>query len=585
MKRCKRKIRLIRKVFLQVFTAVLTILGLTCLAIFSLSYQKSVASAKYSTDLLMEQNSIILNNLISSVEETMLSISNDIQLYNLLNYEDSGTHVDRLLVKQDLSAYVINMLVLPVQQHITSVECHYIIPKQYPVEELFRNISFREGRIHSWQNVQDEPWYLYLDEHKTGDVYWFIEPENPGIICAAANVLGFFESVSVQHAGMVLVRFDVSDLFLQVSDSTLTQNSKYFLIDPQENWYSSHGSPLAAEDVPDQIQYVPGIQTISFHSDAHLFRLSTLSNGWYFASLTPYSDILAETKYLLQLFLTILVIGVVVSFLFSFSVSHRISRPILKLSDTMLALRNESELTQEFTGDSNIVEISDLYTSFQTLILRIRALIEDIHQKGINEKKAEIKALQAQINPHFLFNTLDSLCWAARDTGDQELPEAITSLSDILRYSLRNFDQQVGIEEELQIVRQYVKIQQFCYNLDVTLVEDVAPDVLECRLPKLTLQPLVENAILHGMLEHGEHSDTVSIRASRRDGKISIQVENSFPADTNRMVQIVNDTAQVEKHGIKNVHCRLRMLYGEEYGLQFFPSETGGVVVEIVLPA
>lgn len=580
--RAKKKMRLSRKIFQAVTASLFTLLTLTLLLAFSLTYQNSLQSIKNGIDILLQQNNIILNNLIEKVEEATQAPSNDRQLYNLLNFEEEESYVASSMVRRDLSAYFINTFILPVQKYLPSVEYHFYIPEGYPAELLYQNTS-AEGRIHSERSVAGEEWFRNAQELE-GEYFWFVRQDNPGSIYMAKSVWGFFETYSKQRIGVALLQFDIADLMTQVRNSTFTANSDYYLVDPVKNWYSIDGAPLLNGTEPDGLNYETGLQTITVEQGRYLCGITRLSNQWFFISLTPYGDIVAGTYYLIELFAVAMAVGVALCLLISLYASRRIARPISGFSQAMLAVRKESELAQQFSDTSDIIEISQLYESYCTLLKRIQALLLDIHQKGINEKNAEIKALQAQISPHFLFNSLDSLCWAVRDTGNAELPAFITSLSDILRYSLRDFDKRVPIQEELQIVKRYIRIQQFCYSVNIVLVENIDASVLQYTLPKLTLQPLVENAILHGMLEHGEKSDTIVIRAFHRDGDTILQITDTFPADINRMYQIIRDTAQVEKHGIKNVNSRLKMLFGEPYGLDFKMSEDGGLIVEIRLP-
>jgi two-component system sensor histidine kinase YesM len=215
---------------------------------------------------------------------------------------------------------------------------------------------------------------------------------------------------------------------------------------------------------------------------------------------------------------------------------------------------------------------------------RIKDLLKEVYERGINVKSAEIKALQAQINPHFLYNTLDSICWVAHDIGNIEIPEVISSLSDILRYSLNNSDKLATIAEELDITRKYLDIQRFCYSLDISLIEDISNISYEYKLPKITLQPIIENAIKHGTLQQGKNSDVITIHAFHRSDKVVIQVEDDNEADIALMYSIINDKTETQKHGIKNIHSRFNMMFGSEYGLNFIKSEHGGIIVEILLP-
>lgn len=216
-------------------------------------------------------------------------------------------------------------------------------------------------------------------------------------------------------------------------------------------------------------------------------------------------------------------------------------------------------------------EITILYHNFNSM-LRIRQdLIEEIYGARVREKEAELRALQAQINPHFLYNTLDSINWMAVKYGADDIEEVVTDLSRMLRYSLNNGLNILKISQELIQIKSYIKIQQLRFSGFFQVTYDVDDQVLDCRIIKLLLQPLVENALLHGFDEAGENGVLI-IRIRRTGERIHFSVINNGKQMNLEKVARAMDSSFVEQtgsYGLRNVNDRLVKYYGPDSGLRF----------------
>ena len=218
--------------------------------------------------------------------------------------------------------------------------------------------------------------------------------------------------------------------------------------------------------------------------------------------------------------------------------------------------------------------------------MRIRQdLIEEIYGARVREKEAELRALQAQINPHFLYNTLDSINWMAVKYGADDIEEVVTDLSRMLRYSMNNGLNILKISQELIQIKSYIKIQQLRFSGFFQVTYDVDDQVLDCRIIKLLLQPLVENALLHGFDEAGENGVLI-IRIRRMGERIHFSVINNGKQMNLEKVARAMDSSFVEQtgsYGLRNVNDRLVKYYGPDSGLRFSVKD-GYSTAEFFIP-
>ena len=237
--------------------------------------------------------------------------------------------------------------------------------------------------------------------------------------------------------------------------------------------------------------------------------------------------------------------------------------------------------------------------NFQELVDLLKESVDREYTADILKKEAELKALQSQINPHFLYNVLDGIRGHAMAEGVTELAEMTEALSKIFRYSVSHWENEVSLDCELTNIRAYFKIQQYRFNnrFDLQIsIEDDEDETLACRLPKLTLQPIVENAIYHG-LETKLDQGLVKIRTRLAGDFLLIEISDDGSGAPAEVLEKVNSSFskwKTESSGelktagmgiaLTNVNSRIKMMYGEEYGLHMFSTEGFGAMIEILLP-
>ena len=268
-----------------------------------------------------------------------------------------------------------------------------------------------------------------------------------------------------------------------------------------------------------------------------------------------------------------------------FLLSRTVTRPVRRLVASMQKFEKQAE-TFEYKADmSNVAEFQTLSTSFEHMVLMIQSLVEKVHNEEIVLRKTELKALQAQINPHFLYNTLDSIQWMCEQDNSKDTVKLVGALAKLFRISISHGNEFITISDELKHAESYLIIQSYRYKNQFTYSFDVDKSVLDCMCNKITIQPFIENAIYHGldrMVDEGE----IKIIVERRGKDIAIIVKDNGLGMTEEQCKAVLQKGRSDSKGIgvKNVDDRLKIYFGEEYGITIDSELDVGTTVTIKIP-
>jgi two-component system sensor histidine kinase YesM len=286
---------------------------------------------------------------------------------------------------------------------------------------------------------------------------------------------------------------------------------------------------------------------------------------------------------------------ILAALLFSIVATWRITKsiyvPIKKLHDVTTTIARHDLETLVTTDNAD--EITELGMSFNIMVGKIKELLDAKIQEHENLKKAELRALQAQINPHFLYNTLDAIIWMAEAKKIDQVVELVRVLSRFFRITLSKGKDWITVREEIEHVESYLAIQKMRYRDILDYQIDVPDNVCDGQILKLTLQPLVENALYHG-IKNKRSGGTIIVRGRRLDGDLlQIQIEdNGIGMTQERLTQIralleadAGDAVIGESgYGVNNVNQRIKLYYGQAYGLTIESEYMHGVSVSVVIP-
>ncbi|MBL7005873.1 MAG: sensor histidine kinase [Spirochaetia bacterium] len=270
----------------------------------------------------------------------------------------------------------------------------------------------------------------------------------------------------------------------------------------------------------------------------------------------------AKRRMLLTLVLIFIVSGLVASAA-AVAISRRISNPMKLLRESMANIEKGDFYSKvSISGQREVVQLA---SSFNSMIDTIRSLMEKVVEEQRDKRKTELRALQNQINPHFLYNTLDSIVWLAENNRTDDVITTVVALAKFFRISISRGETFIPVSDELSHIRNYLTIQQIRYQEKFSYVFEIDEGIYEYMVMKLILQPLVENAIYHGI---GDEQEKITIRGYKENNLLVFEVENTGYGVTeeriSEMYKILNGTHEVNSVGIRNVYQRLKLYYGVE---------------------
>jgi two-component system sensor histidine kinase YesM len=272
-------------------------------------------------------------------------------------------------------------------------------------------------------------------------------------------------------------------------------------------------------------------------------------------------------------------------------ISASIYLPIKKLHNVTKTITKND--LQALVTSHNVDEITEMGISFNIMIGKIRELLDAKIKEQENLKKAELKALQAQINPHFLYNTLDTIVWLAEANKTQQVIEIVRALSSFFRITLSKGKDWIPILQEIEHVRSYLTIQKMRYRDILDYQIEVDEEILDGNILKLTLQPLVENALYHG-IKNKRNGGVITVRAKRAaQDQVSLEVQDDGVGFTPYKLSQIQAALQEDAgeitlkesgFGLENVDKRIKLYYGKQYGLTIQSQYQEGTLVRVAIP-
>ncbi|WJM08123.1 sensor histidine kinase [Paenibacillus sp. PK1-4R] len=538
--------------FVMVMLVVLLLAGIS-------AYDRVAALLKSNAEKHIHQTAVQasgrLDALIAQVNSLTAQVADDSYVQRLLSDEKQGnpaTFNQRQALLQIAGSY---------QSFINGAQSMEIYTTGYnrifPMDD--RSLDLRVER--NWINLADEG---------KGRLVWAgADPEDPGVLLAIRriNLLDH----SFEHGGYVVVRMQRS--FFQLNDSNGTDGSQdsIMLLDGAGEVVSSdleiNLDPKAILDSGSVVQ--------NGEESYIVVRQKSELTGWTLAVLTPLRETTEGVSILRTALLVSGMIGVVLFLIMSFFLSTMITRPLIRL---MRAMRSaEPGAMRPNLMVSSTMEINELNNVYNQMVYRQNELTRVVHEKEVMQSRAELKALQSQINPHFLFNTLEAFYWSLEEKGDEEMARMVVAMSRLFRYIISSSqqDEWVTMADELEHAERYLQIMQMRLGERMQWQIQLSDAVREVHIPKLLIQPLVENAILHGVESKlGPGTISVHVDASTEKNLVRIEVRDDGPGmDESRLQSVIHalhgGPAVSNKGtgvGLINVHRRLKLYFGSQLG-------------------
>ena len=401
-------------------------------------------------------------------------------------------------------------------------------------------------------------------------------------------VVTFSQRVQTKEGEMLQVSMDIrfSNIASYVDNVGIGTHGYCFIADPEGDIvYHPQQQLIYAglkEEQGDKLRdYADGSHTFK----GVIYTIHTLQNcDWRIVGVS-YVDELVTVKVteMVRLVLLAAILVVITTALAGAFLAKTFSKPAEELAAAMRRFVREAESFEFYPvrGTEEIVALSD---SFGHMVLQIQELMEKVREEEVTLRKTELNALQAQINPHFLYNTLDSIAWMCEVGRTEEAIEMVNALARLFRISISRGHELITVAQELQHAECYLKIQKFRYKSQFSYKFQVEESCMGYLCNKITLQPLIENAIVHGldMSDEGE----ILIEVFEQEQDIIMRVcDNGVGMTEEQCEEILHkDVHQKGGIGIKNVNDRVKIYFGEQYGMTIFSELDEGTKVEIRMP-
>ena len=440
--------------------------------------------------------------------------------------------------------------------------------------ERIENLHFSTPHV---QNLFEDPdsryrWVVSLSRH--------VELTRGGVI----------------QSGVLLVDMNFSGIEQICKDVSFSNGQGYlYLIDGSgEIIYHPRQQLLYAglqeENNLQAAGYSDGTYSEVFQAHRRQVTVKTVGyTGWKLVGVVPSETLRDNYSQLLLFALFVVSFSIFLLVFVNLRLSEWITAPMKKLDLAVRELEKGAE-TVDFDVDGPY-EVEHLSRSVQSMVSTMRHLMEDILQQEEEKRRSELDVLQSQINPHFLYNTLDSVVWMTENGRTQEAVVMLTALARFFRISLSKGSNIIPIGDEIEHARNYLTIQMMRYKNKFSADISAQEGIEKLYTIKLIIQPILENAIYHGM-EYADGEGEIHIRAFREGENVIIEVEDNGPGMSQEVVEQLlkpqgsaGPKAKGSGIGLRNVHQRIRLTFGEPYGLTILSEPDSGTVVRICLPA
>ncbi len=385
---------------------------------------------------------------------------------------------------------------------------------------------------------------------------------------------------------LAVIKININgDAFYDIyKDKAIVEGDEFFVLDAQDNIISATkknkvGSAFAYS-MFSKNQFTSNEGYFQINSKGLVYLVTYYkfgNNGWKIINIVPLRQLLKENTKAQEELIFIMVFCFAICAIIVTVFSGRILLRLKTLSKLMGKVEHEDfDVYVEPKGND---EITRLYHSFNKMSGKLKELIQKVYSVQIKQKEAELMALQAQINPHFLYNTLDNIYWMGRMEKAFETSKMVEALSKLFRQSLNSGDEIIAVKDEVDHIRNYIIIQQIRYSDKITFQLNVDEETLNCLTTKFVLQPLIENAIVHGCKDLDKGGE-INITISKNNERLIFMVEdNGRGIDPEEISKLLNEPEGKRGIAIKNVNDRIQLYFGEEYGLTFLNRENGTAVI------
>ena len=548
-----------------VFGVIFSTLASTVL--FGVFYKQSMFNSAYiSSERSVSQTNETVSNYISSIKNKLDNLCKETD-----NYTDTSSLQNAISTASRLEEDIYCVMVYDMQGNLL-LDGNDNGEK---VKSNSANLSFDKS---VFQNLKDG--YAITRPH----VNALYKNKYPWVVTIAKKEYSDLFSKQV----FVVIDFKFSSIAKYIDKVSIGQRGYCYIIDSRgEIIYHPQQQMLFSGLKKENTDEISDLVDGTHRKKDNIYNISSLNScNWKIVGVSFNDEITQDVR-------NQVIVGSVFAIFFSafisiviyFLLSRTVTKPVRRLVYSMQKFEKQAESFEYKADMSNVVEFQTLSASFEHMVLMIQSLVEKVHNEEIVLRKTELKALQAQINPHFLYNTLDSIQWMCEQDNSRDAVKMVGALAKLFRISISHGNEFITISDELKHAESYLIIQSYRYKNQFTYSFDVDESLLGYMCNKITIQPFIENAIYHGldrMVDEGE----IKIIVEPRGKDIVIIVKDNGLGMTEEQCKNIlrKDRSDSKGIGVKNVNDRLKIYFGEEYGITIDSELDMGTTVTIKIP-
>lgn len=583
-KNCSMRVKLFASFFLLIFIPIIVL---------------TVFAAYRSTAIIQEQSMEIARLYLQQTENEMES-----ELYKIATVSSSvaqTAEVHEVLEKQN-TGISFSEEYDDMNELYKTIESTRALQNLYQIR-LFISDSFTHSRsnyiTYPLSSVSDTDWYHQLVEQYQTQALLppsiFQPPlSEPQEVLSVVTLIRSRKDIT-RILGVVSVDVLKSDLIDILQRNNYAEQSAAYLVDENLNIVCGANStfPVSEADLAAQLQQMRDTfgasSGVSTAGNAVYGLSAPIFDGWRIFTIASMGNLLSPVSDLRDQMILLTVIISIIAFCLSYLYARYSTRRIKTLAEQVRRVEN-GDLSVSCIVDSED-EIGELQNSFNFMVRRISLLVDERYNLGKNLKDMELRALQAQINPHFLYNTLDMIAWKAMASGNQETVDIVVKLARFYRLSLSNGSDFLPLSDEVEHVRLFVELTNLCRSRNVQLITEVAPNIADYPIMKLILQPIVENSLFHGLYELSDREGIIRMTAEQIGSYVQIQIaDNGVGIEKSKLAELL---AKKERpvvntkrggYGIGNILERLRIYYDDRFTFQIESAILTGTTVTIRIP-
>lgn len=454
-------------------------------------------------------------------------------------------------------------------------------------------ISYQDKELNPYVNITDSKWYKgavvfsgkpYVTASYVQNIY---QGSYPWVVSMSSE---FKNLEGDKSLGVLVIDMNYKIINDICNKVTLGDKGYVYIIDGNGAivWHPSQkliNTGIYDEVVEDMILLDDGNYEFTQNDEQKIYTMTTSSlTGWRIIGVTYEDELVKNQSRMALLFIGVAAISILVSFVISSVIAATLSKPIKKLRKSMVKVQGGN--LEEVVEIENNNEIGELSHTFNAMTRDIRSLIEANNKEQKLKRQSELKALQAQINPHFLYNTLDSIIWMSMADKKEEVVEMTSSLAKLFRLSINRGKEMIPIADEVSHVEHYLTIQKYRYSDKLTYSIELDDKLRHVTTLKLLLQPVVENAIYHG-LKYKEGGGHIALNIYQENEQVVMKINDNGVGMTPEQLDNIFETKESSKGsgvGVLNVYERLKLYYGDEAGMTYNSTLGIGTTVTIYFP-